>query len=234
MVPCRSSRCMEPTIHPYLKPLQRLFESEADERIAIGQRAYMKGNFDFYGIKTPHRRQLIRVFLEEHGRPAHDLMAAICRSAWDQPQREFQYTAMELFTHAAKTHGPQELLLAEELILRKSWWDTVDHLAVHGVGKILLHNRGSMVATNRHYMESGQLWLQRTALIFQLRYKEGTDRKLLFDNVRKLADHKDFFIRKAIGWALRQYAYVDKHAVIGLLRTVELSPLSVREALKHA
>lgn len=176
----------------------------------------------------------MRGFLKEYGRPATDLLDDVVRSAWEQPQREFQYSGMELFTHAAKTSVPGKLLLAEELILRKSWWDTVDHLAVHGVGKILQRHPEMIAAANKRYLESNELWLQRTTLIFQLQYKEKTDRKLLFENVKKLADHPDFFIRKGIGWALRQYAYVDKEAVIAFVKKVKLSPLSIREALKHS
>ena len=221
-------------IHPYLRPLRDVLAAHADSDTAKGQSAYMKDKFGFFGIKMPQRRQIMRGFLKEHGRPGHDDIEAVVRSAWAQPQREFQYCGMELFTHEARTFPPAQLLLAEELILGKSWWDTVDHLAVHGVGKILYRFPGWIASTSRRYLESKELWLQRTALIFQLQYGERTDRELLFATVRELAGHPDFFIRKAIGWALRQYAYTDRRAVQELMKDVKLSPLSVREALKHA
>ncbi len=220
-------------IHPYLLPLRELFAEHADPDIAGGQSAYMKGRFRFFGIKTPLRRALVRGFLKQHGRPSIEELSTIVRSTWQQREREFHYTGMELFTHAAKRSDPLYLELAEELILTHSWWDTVDHLAVHGVGEILRHHPSVIRATNRRYMESGELWLQRTALIFQLQYKEHTDTGILFGNIKELSTHPDFFIRKGIGWALRQYARVDPEAVRHFVASQRLSPLSVREAMKH-
>jgi 3-methyladenine DNA glycosylase AlkD len=224
---------MSSKIHPYLEPLRELFADHADPEIAAGQQAYMKDKFQFFGIKTPQRRALVRGFLKEHGRPPGEQLAAVVRSAFAQPQREFHYTGMELFTHAAKKLGPEYLPLAEELILTHSWWDMVDHIAVHGVGAILRRHPQLIHEVNERYMASGELWLQRTALIFQLQYKEHTDQKLLFSNIERLADHKDFFIRKGIGWALRQYARIDPKAVKEFIGRQSLSPLSVHEAGKH-
>ena len=228
-----NSRWMSTRIHPYLRPLQELFAAHADPAIAAGQAAYMKNKFEFFGIKTTDRRALMRGFFKEHGRPGTDRLEEVVRSAWTQKQREFHYAGMEIFTHAARQLGPEFLPLAEHMILHHSWWDTVDHIAVHGVGAILLRHPQIIRSTNDRYMKSGELWLQRTALIFQLQYKEKTDRKLLFDNITGLADHKDFFIRKGIGRALRQYARTDPKAVKEFVSTTPLSPLSVREAMKH-
>jgi 3-methyladenine DNA glycosylase AlkD len=224
---------MPPKIDPFLAPLRELFADHADPEIAAGQAAYMKGKFGFFGIKSPLRRSLTRQFLKEHGHPPADRLEGVVRSAWKQPQREFQYTGMELLGARAKKAGPEILPLAEELILDRSWWDTVDHLAVHVVGEVLRRHRPLIPEYNARWLRSGELWWQRTALIFQLQYKTETDVGILFANVRELAGHPDFFIRKGIGWALRQYARIDPRAVKGLLEEVRLSPLSVREAMKH-
>jgi len=224
---------MSAPLHPYLRPLRELFAAHADPAIAAGQKAYMKDRFAFFGIKTTERRSIIRSFLKDHGRPSVEDLPAIIRSAYAQPQREFHYTAMELFTQAGKKLDHVALPLAEEMILQNSWWDTVDHIAVHGVGAILQRQPELITPTIDRYIKSGELWLQRTALIFQLQYKENTDRKLLFSTIEELAHHKDVFIRKGIGWALRQYARTDPEAVAAFVRSHRLSPLSVREATKH-
>ena len=224
---------MAATLHPYLRPLRDLLAAHADPVIAAGQRAYMKEKFVFFGIKTNDRRSIMRSFLQEHGRPALEDLPAIIRSAYAQPQREFHYTAMEFFTHAAKKLDHTSLPLAGEMILTHSWWDTVDHIAVYGVGAILQRHPEFIAPTIDRYIKSGELWLQRTALIFQLQYKQNTYRELLFSTIEELAGHKDFFIRKGIGWALRQYARTDPQAVAAFVRSHRLSPLSMREATKH-
>jgi 3-methyladenine DNA glycosylase AlkD len=219
--------------HPYLRPLQQLFESHADPEVAVAQAAYMKNKFRFYGLKTDQRRSLMQQFFKEHGRPPVEELEEVVRSAWAQPQREFHYAGMEIFTHGAKKLGRDFLPLAEFMILDHSWWDTVDHIAVHGVGVILQRHPANIRQVNDRYMRSNELWLQRTALIFQLQYKEKTNTNILFGNISKLSDHPDFFIRKGIGWALRQYARTDPKAVKEFVASTRLAPLSVREALKH-
>ncbi len=220
-------------IDPYLRPLHRLFQESGNGTIARGQEAYMKGHFRFHGIKSPERRVLLRSFLETAGPPPVDRLAAIVRSAWSAEEREMHYAGMELFASKARALDPSWLPLADELILQNSWWDTVDFIAVHIVGAILARRRESLLAYNRHCMDSDQLWLQRTALIMQLQWKERTDEELLFQNCRALAGHPDFFIRKGIGWALRQYARTNPVAVRQFVSSHALSPLSAREALKR-
>jgi 3-methyladenine DNA glycosylase AlkD len=224
---------MSTRLHPYLRSLQELFESHSDPVVAIAQAAYMKNKFRFFGLKTDQRRALMRQFFQEYGRPPVEQLEEVVRMAWAQPQREFHYAGMELFTYNAKKLGTGFLPLTEFMILTSSWWDTVDHIAVHGIGVILKDHAAIMRQVNDRYMRSNELWLQRTALIFQLQYKERTNVSILFGNIRKLSDHTDFFIRKGIGWALRQYARTDPKAVKEFVTSTQLSPLSAREAVKH-
>ena len=126
----------------------------------------------------------------------------------------------------------EDLPLVEELITTKSWWDTVDILAIHVVGPILKAHPKEIRKWNKRWMTSDNLWLNRTAILFQLTWKEETDKELLFANIERHADHKDFFIRKAIGWSLRTLAETDPAAVKAFVRSHTLAPLSEREALR--
>ena len=220
-------------LHPYLRPLHQLFEEQGHPAIAQGQQAYMKGRFLFHGIKTPERRRLMRVFLERCGPPSTDQLPAIVRSAWSADEREMHYAGMELFSSKVKELDASWLPLAEETILQHSWWDTVDFIAVHVMGAILLRHPDHLPAWNRRLMHGIEPWSQRTALIMQLQWKERTDSRMLFGNCEVLAGHRDFFIRKGIGWALRQYARTSPDAVRDFVTVHQLSPLSRREALKH-
>ena len=120
-----------------------------------------------------------------------------------------------------------------QLIVTKSWWDTVDALAAHVVG-VMVARQPVLLSTMDEWVVSDELWLIRTAILHQLRYKSQTDTERLFRYCAQHAGHKDFFIRKAIGWALREYARTDPDAVRRFVKTQSaLSGLSVREALKH-
>lgn len=142
------------------------------------------------------------------------------------------YTAVDLLRKYAKKLGPKDLPLVEELITTKSWWDTVDMLAVHVAGAVLRAHPKEIPKWNKRWITSDNMWLNRTAILFQLAWKEETNKDLLFANIERHAAHKDFFIRKAIGWALRGLAETAPDAVKAFVRSHKLSPLSEREALR--
>ena len=192
----------------------------------------MKGIAPFFGLMTEHRRRLVREHIALHGTPCLEELSAIARDAFACEEREMHYTAVDLLKKYAKKLGPEHLPLVEELITTKSWWDTVDTLAVHGAGVILKGHPKEIAKWNRRWVTSGNMWLNRTAILFQLTWKQGTDKELLFTNIERQAAHKDFFIRKAIGWALRSLAETDPAAVKAFVRSHKLAPLSEREALR--
>ena len=192
----------------------------------------MKGIAPFFGLMTEKRRALVREHMAEHGAPDLDQLPEIARAAFACVEREMHYTAVDLLKKYAKKLGPEHLPLVEELITTKSWWDTVDILAIHVVGPILKAHPKEIRKWNKRWMTSDNLWLNRTAILFQLTWKLGTDKELLFANIERQAAHKDFFIRKAIGWALRSLAETDPAAVKAFVRSHKLAPLSEREALR--
>ncbi len=219
-------------IHPWLAPLVVTFKQHADAENAAAMRAYMKDHFPFFGIKAPDRRQLVKEHIAMHGAPDLAELPAIARSAFALPQRELHQVAVDLLMKHARKLTPEHLPLVEELITTKSWWDSVDGLAIHVVGVVLKRHPKEIAKWNKRWVGSKDLWLIRTAIIFQNRWKEDTDRALLFANMDRHAAHTDFFIRKAIGWALRELAATDPKAVKDYVGSRKLSPLSTREALR--
>ncbi|PEA53730.1 DNA alkylation repair protein [Bacillus pseudomycoides] len=220
-------------MHPFTESLQKHFEAHRNREKAEPMERYMKNHFPFLGIQTPERKQLFREVLQSTEAPKVADFPIIVRELWALPEREFQMLALTLLDkyrkHLDETHIP----LLEELITTKSWWDSVDMLASHFVGLILSKHSDVIESYVQKWMASNNMWLQRTCLLFQLKYKEKTDIQLLFSLTRQLSHSKEFFIQKAIGWTLREYAKTNPQAVWEFVQTHDLAPLSKREATKH-
>ncbi|MEV5610000.1 DNA alkylation repair protein [Streptomyces sp. NPDC052225] len=214
--------------------LTDVYGAAADPERAAPMRAYMKDVAPFLGIPSPERRQLSRTVLEGLPRPDERDLTAVALRCWALPEREYAYFAIDwLRRHGRRLTSPF-LAVARQLITTVPWWDTVDLLASHVVGGLVAADP-KLAATMDAWSEDPDLWVARTALLHQLRYKEATDAERLFGYCLRRAGHPDFFVRKAIGWALREYAKTDPGAVRAFVvahRDV-LAPLSVREALKN-
>jgi len=130
-----------------------------------------------------------------------------------------------------KAKAPEFIEFLEELILANSWWDTVDWISKL-VGMHFKRFPQLIVPVTERWMDSGNFWLQRVCLIFQLSYKEKTDADLMFKYVRRVADSKEFFLQKGAGWALRQYSRTNPEAVREFLASTRLSALTKREAMR--
>lgn len=227
-----SPRGVQDPPHRWLRPLGALFEAHRCPEDAAAMEAYMKHIAPFFGIKAPHRRALLKAHIADQGAPPADELAAIARSAFARREREWHHTAVDLLIGEAKRLTPDDLPWIEELIATRSWWDTVDALAVHVVGVVLKRHPHAVAVWNERWITGQDMWLNRTALLFQNRWRGDTDRALLFANIARHAAHPDFFIRKAIGWALRELAVADPGAVRAFVARQPLSPLSRREALR--
>ncbi|MFD8687582.1 DNA alkylation repair protein [Streptomyces sp. NPDC059651] len=217
-----------------LERLTLLYPTAADPVRARSAAAYMKHVAPFLGIPTPRRRALSRTVLEGAARPDERDCAAIALRCWALPEREYHYFAADyLRRHAARCSSGFVPVL-RHLVTTVSWWDTVDVLAAHVAGPLVAADPG-LRGTMDEWIEDDDLWIVRTALLHQLRFKEATDTRRLLAYCLRRAEHPDFFIRKAIGWCLREYSKTDPQAVrefVGANRD-RLSPLSVREATKH-
>jgi len=221
-------------MNPYLAPLYNQYYEHRNIDYATAQKKYMKGKFDYFGLRSPQRKDISKAFLKEHGLPDDDRFEEIIKECWDQPQREFQYFAMDLLAKKAKKAEICRVDLYEYLILSKSWWDTVDYLAARMVGAHFQKFPGITEDYTEKWMDSENMWLQRTAILFQLGYKTNTDLDLLTNYIERLLGSKEFFINKAIGWILREYSKTDADWVIQYVKNNEdkLANLSKREALK--
>lgn len=216
----------------YFDELAMAFEAHADPVIAAGAKAYMRNISEFYGIPSPLRNTILKSFIDKNGLPPDEDMERLVYYAWNQPQREWQYTMMQLVEKSLKRAEPAILQLAEWMIIHKSWWDTVDFVAPNIAGYLFKKYPDTRTAYIEKWITSGNLWLQRSCLLHQLRYHASTDQDLLFGLCERLAAHPDFFIRKAIGWSLRQHSKSSPEAVVTFVNNHPLSPLSRKEALK--
>ena len=171
--------------------------------------------------------------IKEFGFPDWSDINELSKSLWELDERECQYTLVDLLNRMKKNLGPEDLPLLEYLITTKSWWDTVDGIAGWLAGELFRRHPELIVPNTGRWMKSGDIWLQRSCLLFQLNYKIDTDLDLLYGFIMELSGHKSFWIRKAIGWVLREYSKTDPDAVREFVDVhPELSGLSKREALK--
>lgn len=226
---------MSCTIEQWCTTLNEQFQVHADAERARGASAYMRNHFPFMGIDTPTRRRIVRDVVQECGLPTAPLGCA--DRLWSMNEREFHYAACDLLTQrrVATALVPSDLPRLERLIVTKSWWDTVDVLAPSIIGGLLKPTPDLVRSTAERWIASDNYWLQRSAILLQLKYREQTDAELLFWLITQRATSTEFFVRKASGWALRQYAYVAPDRVRAFVHdhTSLLSTLTVREATKH-
>lgn len=197
--------------------------------------AYMKTDMPFFGVPAPLRwtvfREMRRRFPIEGESDYREAVLAL----WARPHREEKYLAIEL----AKAHPEYTTFvnvpLYRRLIVEGAWWDLVDDVAAHCIGTVLLHERHEMKPVLDQWVDDPDMWLRRSALIAHLRHKGRTDQDQLFDHCLRRAFEKEFFIRKAIGWALREYAKTAPEAVAEFLiaHRDQWAGLTYREASKH-
>lgn len=214
--------------------LQNALQDLSDNHVAIAQSAYMRNQFSFLGIKKPHVQKVAKAIFEKHQLSDETELIECMHTLWRLPEREYQYVAIDLLLYYKRLWSADLLTHIKQLILTKSWWDTVDTLAPHIVGRLL--ERYPLLITDVDlWITNDNMWLRRSALIYQLRAKHATDTARLFRNILCVAHEKEFFIRKAIGWSLREYAKTDPMAVKQFVWQHEtlLSTLSKKEALRR-
>ncbi|CAN7316466.1 DNA alkylation repair protein [Pseudoduganella sp. LjRoot289] len=214
----------------FQQQLQAALAAAAKPERAAGMRAYMRDQFEFIGVPTPDRRAALKPLLRQlqgHGAP---LLLQIADELWELAQREYQYAALDLLAMHKQALDAEHIPALLSLAQRKSWWDTVDALAGI-ISDVLRHRHNYMNDASAH----DNFWIRRIALLHQLGWRDKTDTERLFGYCLTLAHEKEFFIQKAIGWALRDYA---RHApeevrAFTLRHQSLLAPLSFREANKH-
>jgi 3-methyladenine DNA glycosylase AlkD len=220
-------------MNDFLSPLQKTFQQYANPTRAEGAKAYLLNQFEFYGIPMAERRKLSKDFIKTNPLPIIREVEKIVKQAWQLPEREWQYFAIELLAHYKKQWKVSTIKIIEYCITHKSWWDTVDAIADAWAGEYFKIFAEQSIRVTGKWNRSENMWLQRSSLLFQKRYKQQTDTALLSKYIQHLSSSNEFFIRKAIGWILREYAKTNPAWVKKFVEENDLSALSRREALKH-
>ena len=206
----------------FVKQVQATFTAHRDKQIALQQSAYLKNQFPFLGLKKPLVFQLLRPLMRKA-----DFSVDTIRTLWNLPEREYHYAACYLAEKIS------DFEIFEYMLCHNAWWDTVDWIAATMIGGYF-KNRPNAMSIMDQWICDKFMWKRRAALIFQLKWKSATDWESLQRYVLLTAHEQEFFIRKAIGWALRQYSKSEPKLVSDFLKIhgPKLSPLSIREARK--
>lgn len=195
--------------------------------------AYMKGRFSFLGVMSTERKSIQKSFFPLWKKDKSLDPLQVAQYLWEQPFREFQYAATDWMKACSLWKQPGSIRNFETWVLDRSWWDSVDFLASTCIGGYFLRYPNERDFWIEKWNASPDFWLNRTALLFQLKYKKQTDTDLLFALIDTHKDQKEFFIRKAIGWALRELSKTQPRLVKEYLERTKLSGLSIREATKY-
>ena len=214
---------------------RRALAGVADADKAGPMAVYMKTTMPFYGVPSPLRRAIARSIYDRFPPADADQYRANVLALWNLDHREEKYLALDFAIRFKRFVTLAQIELYERMITEGAWWDFVDAIASHLVGKVVGDDRLRMGSILKEWIDHDDLWLRRTAILCQLRHKEETDEAMLFDFCLRRAHEKEFFIRKAIGWALREYSKSEPEAVREFLvaNRGQLSSLTIREASKH-
>lgn len=220
----------------FVQAVQRALTPLADASKAAPMKAYLLDQFEFLGLPAPVRRQAIKDTGKVVWSSPEDLLQT-AELLWQMPQREYRYTAVDLLRKHSAILNPKDLPALQALLLREPWWETVDGLSaiIAEVMHAAIKQKPDAVQVMDSWLQHSSFWVRRSAMLHQLGWRLDTDTTRLFGYAQQLAHEKEFFIRKAIAWALRDYARWNPQAVTDFVvqHRDGLSPLTVREAAKH-
>jgi 3-methyladenine DNA glycosylase AlkD len=198
---------------------------------AAGMKAYMKHKFEYLGLQKPVRAQLRKNFLKEQ-KATGSLDWNIVWTLWEQPEREFQYLALAYLDMMSNLLVKDDIFNIEKIIVTKSWWDSVDG-TVGMIGRLVRRFPELQSEVIARWVKEENIWLKRISIIYQLKYKAETDTIFLSKAILANCGTKEFFINKAIGWALREYSKTNPDWVRHFIKNNDLNSLSVREGSKY-
>ena len=217
-----------------IQSLETAFKEKSHPENAFAMAKYMRNHFSFFGIKTEDRRLIFKTICKENLLEISENPRAIALKLYAKPQRELHYCAIEILIKQLKgNYKKEDIQLIEKFIITNSWWDSVDTISKYILGEYLLEFPLETDNIIERFSNSENMWLNRSAILFQLGYKQKTNFDLLKSECEKHKKSNEFFIQKAIGWALREYAKTNPQAVKSFVANSNLKPLSTKEALKN-
>jgi 3-methyladenine DNA glycosylase AlkD len=222
-------------IHPITRSLILAFEANANADYAKQMQAYMKDNFAFYGINASPRRDLQKPYYTAFKALSNQDAQRVIDELWAQPKRECHMAVLDFAALIVKKTDLAWMPYWQDKITSNSWWDTVDCIAPNFIGPLLVNNSEMQRKFAYEWMESDHMWLQRSAIIFQLKYKTKTNKELLAEMILARADSKEFFIKKAAGWSLREYGKTNPLWVSEFINEYRdvLSNLTIKEGSRR-
>lgn len=219
-------------MHPWVQATTNALIPLAKADNASAMKAYMRDQYAFFGIQSDPRRRALKPLFSKGKLPSIDELPAVIDELWSLPQREYQMVAVDLLIKY-KPQLPASILVdLERWITTHSWWDTVDMLATHIAGSLFSRYPMESATYLKQWQCSDNIWLRRTTLLYQLKYKAETNQELLFSLIKRNQFDKEFFIQKAIGWSLREYSKTNAPAVVDFIVHQNIEGLARREGLK--
>lgn len=218
----------------FTENLENAFEAKKNAENAVAMAKYMRNQFSFFGIKTEERRRIFKDICTENNKEVLENPREIALTLYSKPERELHYCAIEILIKQLKgNYKKDDIQLIENLIIINSWWDSVDTIAKYILGEYLLEHPFETKKVIQQFSNSDNTWLNRSAILFQLGYKQNTNFEILKSECEKHKKSNEFFIQKAIGWALREYAKTNQEVVRHFVASADLKTLSKKEALKN-
>lgn len=218
----------------FINKLETAFEAKRNVENAFVMAKYMRNHFSFFGIKTEDRRRILKDIFQENNIEVAGNPREIALVLYSKPERELHYCAIEILKKQLKgNYKKGDIQLIENVIITNAWWDSVDTVAKYILGEYLLEHPSETEKVIQRFSNSDNMWLNRSAILFQLGYKQKTNFQMLKGAFEKHKKSNEFFIQKAIGWALREYAKTDPEAVRNFVASADLKTLSKKEALKN-
>ncbi len=218
----------------FISSIETAFQVKSNAENAFAMSKYMRNLFPFFGIKTDERRRIFKEICNENQKEISENTREIAQQLFAKKQRELHYCAIEILIKNLKgNYRKDDIKLIEKLLITNSWWDSVDTISKFILGEYLLEFPSETEKVVERFSNFNNIWLNRSVLLFQLGYKQKTNFNLLQSQCEKQKNSGEFFIQKAIGWALREYAKTDPEAVINYVNQTNLKPLSKKEALKN-
>lgn len=222
-------------MHSLTQEILFQLKAKANATNAKAMKAYMLHQFDFFGVKTPDRRIISKEVFSTIRLKSYEQVEQQITQLWQLPQRECHYIAIELLAFYKKILPIHSIELIEKLLVTNSWWDSVDNVASYVFPFYFKTYPEQIIPVTKIWNESNILWLQRSSIMFQKAAKANTNTELLSQYILRHTDSQEFFIRKAIGWALREYAKTNPTWVLNFAQhyKTKLSTLSYKEAIRN-